>query len=67
MVSRPISDPYRHEDGQIALDDLLKGKGACTYDIRTGMGGVPQKQTTVLINCVSVTVTRGGCECGCYI
>ena len=34
-------------------------KGAYTYDVCTGRG-VPQKQTTVLISCVSVTVTRGG-------
>ena len=32
--------------------------GACTYDVCTGRG-VPQKQTTVLISCMSVTVTRG--------
>ena len=26
----------------------------------SALGGDPQKQTTVLISCVSVTVTRGG-------
>ena len=35
-------------------------EGSFTYDVCTGRGesGVPQKQTTVLISCVSATVTR---------
>ena len=37
-----------------------KKKGASTYDVCAGRGKeVPQKQTRVLISCVSVTLTRG--------
>ena len=44
----------------MSLDGTVFVKGACTYDVCTGRGdGVPQKQTTVLVSCMSVTVTRG--------
>ena len=46
----------------MALALAVTPKGACTYDVcagREGQGGVPQKQTTVMISCMSVTVPRG--------
>ena len=53
--------PLSIKDFKGSFRAFIPSKGACTYDVCAGRGRkVPQKQTTVLISCVSVTVTRGG-------
>ena len=59
MSHKPLTIGFPFSPKAIEVGSTF-GRGACTYDIRTGGRGVPQELTRVLIICVSVTVTMGG-------
>ena len=63
-LSSPLSGPIWGVGRMLGLTPERGRREPFTYDVSKGLGeGEEQKQSTVLISCASLTVTKGGGRC----